>query len=211
MKKKKIELPKGWESSPIEKFKELFSANRRLIKKLFKTIENKDSNYLLASMIIERRGQKIKKLNKDIDYIAKDNDELRDEIDRGMKDQDYIPRKVAKHKQKNQCDSISVGGGKIKEVRITQYENVPYEVWESSTPTVEKIGLDDILKLCKTNLQRTVAKFYYDKDCKDTYGSYQGTANYLYPGDKDGRQKVYSIIKRIKAKTKEKANELEVR
>ena len=186
--------------STVEKFKELFSANRRLIKRLLKVIEYKKSNDILASMVIERRGQKIKKLKKDKEVIADDNDELRNKnlgYESGRKDPETIPRKVAEHKQKNQWDSISVGGGKIKEVRINQYENVPYEVWESSTPTVQKIGLDDILKLCKTNLQRTVAKFYYDQNIKESYGSYQGTANYVYPGDSKGRQKVYSIIKSI--------------
>ena len=191
--------------STVEKFKELFSANRRLIKRLLKVIEYKKSNDILASMVIERRGQKIKKLKKDKEVIADDNDELRNKnlgYESGRKDPETIPRKVAEHKQKNQWDSISVGGGKIKEVRINQYENVPYEVWESSTPTVQKIGLDDILKLCTTNKQRQVVKFYYDKDI-DSYDSYQRTADYLYPGDENGRQKVYDIIKRIKAQAKE--------
>ena len=212
MKKKKIVLPKGWESSPIEKLKEQFNLYHGSVQRLLKAIDQSKSNDILASMIIERRGQKIKKLNKDIDYIANNNDELRDEIDRGMKDQDYIPRKVADHKQKNQWDSVSVGGGKIKEVKLNQYENVRNRTWKELTPTAPPtIELDDILKLCSTDKQRRVAKFYYDKNCKDTYDSYQGTANWEYPGDEDGRQKVYSIIKRIKAKTKEKANELEVR
>ena len=200
--------------SLLKKLKEQLNLYHESVERFRKAVDQSKSNDILASMVIERRGQKIKKLNKEIDYIAKDNNELRNKnlgYESGNKDPETIPRKKAEYKQKNQWDSISVGGGKIKEVRITQYENIPYEVWESSTPTVEKIGLDDILKLCTTNKQRRVAKFYYDKNCKDTYDSYQGTANWEYPGDKDGRQKVYSIIKRIKAKTKEKANELEVR
>ena len=78
-----------------------------------------------------------------------------------------------------------VSGTKIKRT---------YKDYESTAPSIQ---LDDILKLCRTDLQRTVAKFYYDPTIKESYGSYQGTANYVYPGDSKGRQKVYSIIKSI--------------
>ena len=125
--------------STVEKFKELFSANRRLIKKLFKTIENKDSNYLLASMIIERRGQKIKKLDKEVEVISKDNNELRDKIlayDSGLTDPEMIPRKVADHKQRNDWKTLLKGGGQIKQVRITQYENVKHRTWKEDRPRV---------------------------------------------------------------------------
>ena len=78
-------------------------------------------------MVIERRGQKITKLVKEVKVIADDNDELRDKnlaYDSGYKDPEVIPRKVAEHKQLNNWGIDNVGGGKIKELRITQYEDV---------------------------------------------------------------------------------------
>ena len=137
--------------SLLKKLKEQLNLYHESVERFRKAVDQSKSNDILASMVIERRGQKIKKLKKEIEVIADDNDELRDKnlaYESGNKDPEMIPRKVAEHKQKNQWDSIGVGGGKIKEVRINQYENVPYEVWESSTPTVQKLGLDDILKLC---------------------------------------------------------------
>ena len=41
-----------------------------------------------------------------------------------------------------------------------------------------------------------IVKFYYDNKL-DSYGSKQKVANWLYPGDKHGRQKVNQILNTI--------------
>ena len=184
--------------SLLKKLKEQFNTKTQLIKRLLEVIEYKQGNDILADKIIENQRNFIQRLADELEFVYKDNEELRDKnlsYDSGNKDPEMIKRK--KSKQNNIWDSVSVGGGKIKEVRLQDYEDIQYRTYKDYESTAPSIQLDDILKICRTDLQRTVAKFYYDPTIKESYGSYQGTANYVYPGDSKGRQKVYSIIKSI--------------
>ena len=55
--------------SVIKKLKEQFNTRTQLIKRLLEVIEYKKSNDILANMVIERRGQKITKLVKEVEVF----------------------------------------------------------------------------------------------------------------------------------------------
>ena len=58
------------------------------------------------------------------------------------------------------------------------------------------IPMAKVQQHCKTKLQRQVATYFFDHRL-DTYNSYGKTSERVYPGDKHGRQKVYSIVQTI--------------
>ena len=79
-----------------------------------------------------------------------------------------------------------------------KFQKYPYETYVNKVTSKPKqtIKLETIIDACKTDLQKQVVKFYYDKKL-DSYGSKQKVANWLYPGDKHGRQKVNQILNTI--------------
>jgi len=106
-------------------------------------------------------------------YVCDDNDELRNKINNDVPTESYGIEGIPTH-------------------AIKEYEGTP-------TKSKSTISLEEILKYgCTTNPQRQIAKFYYDPDIPDSYDSKQGTANWMYPGDKHGRQKVNDILNTIK-------------
>jgi hypothetical protein len=188
--------------STVEKFKELFSANRRLIKRLLKTIEYSKSNDILADIIIEKRGQTIKKLNKDIDYIAKDNDELRNTnlgYESGNKDPSMVLTQVSdykSHNENNATKTVSTPFGR-KTTQVKSYEwKRPVVADELDIPDVP---LNDILFLCESVTQKNVASYFYDQEL-ECHGSFQKTANALG----ESRQYIYYHVKAIEKIIKEK-------
>ena len=101
--------------SLLKKLKEQFNTKNQLIKRLLEVIEYKQTNDILADKIIENQRNFIQRLADELEFVYKDNEELRDKnlsYDSGNKDPEMIKRK--KSKQNNIWDSVSVGGGKIK-------------------------------------------------------------------------------------------------
>ncbi|NDE29959.1 MAG: hypothetical protein EB076_07750 [Flavobacteriia bacterium] len=80
--------------------------------------------------------------------------------------------------------------------------NIKVQIEESDQPVDQPIyesnyvPMAEILKHCKTKLQRQVATYFFDHRL-DTYNSYGKTSERVYPGDQHGRQKVYSIVQTI--------------
>lgn len=70
-----------------------------------------------------------------------------------------------------------------------------YEV-EQVARSTKQLSLDKILLFCKTENQKEIAKLYYNKSL-NCYNSFQKVADIYYPGDPNGRQKVYSTIQTI--------------
>ena len=79
---------------------------------------------------------------------------------------------------------------------------IKVQIEESDQPVDQPIydtnyvPMAKVLQHCNTKLQRQVATYFYDHRL-DTYNSYSKTSERVYPGDKHGRQKVYSIVQTI--------------
>ena len=123
----------------------------------------------------------------------------------GLVDKEYInkrqdPKKDARHKE---VYNDELG----KSIKLGKHFKYPYETYVDYQPSTPKktIHLNTIIDACKTDLQRQVVKFYYDKEL-DSYGSFQKTANWIFPDDKNGRQKVRSILNTVEQYMRENIN-----
>ena len=87
--------------------------------------------------------------------------------------------------------------------QLNQLPNpIKVQIEESDQPVDQPIYETNYIPMakvqqhCKTKLQRQVATYFFDHRL-DTYNSYGKTSERVYPGDKYGRQKVYSIVQTI--------------
>mgnify|MGYP003113734872 FL=1 len=87
--------------------------------------------------------------------------------------------------------------------QLNQLPNpIKVQIEESDQPVDQPIYETNYIPMakvqqhCKTKLQRQVATYFFDHRL-DTYNSYGKTSERVYPGDKHGRQKVYSIVQTI--------------
>ena len=87
--------------------------------------------------------------------------------------------------------------------QLNQLPNpIKVQIEESDQPVDQPIYETNYIPMakvqqhCKTKLQRQVATYFFDHRL-DTYNSYSKTSERVYPGDKHGRQKVYSIVQTI--------------
>lgn len=136
-------------------------------------------------------------LQKSLQVVLTDNDDLRNLIlayDSGMKDPKYVLKKIPEHRDHNPTKAdVEYKDDKGN----TMYRQK--KGWEYTKPIVlteevevPEVPLEDILEFCKTDHQKRVAMFYYDKEI-DSYNSYQKVAEVLGLS----RQSVYSAIKTI--------------
>lgn len=119
-------------------------------------------------------------------YACQDNDNLRNKITNyqgGMVDAEMIQSQIPNNKWHNEN---SVGGAN----QIKGYKWVMPVLDDSSD--LPKIPLKDIVDLCKTDMQKEVASYYYDKHL-DCYNSMQKTGIALGKS----RQCIYDHVKAI--------------
>ncbi len=160
----------------------------------------KDATYNLLGKWNTTNGW-VKMLINKLQIAYDHNEQLLDDVkgyQGGRVDYDVIKKRQAHYK-----DAMSKevwNSEESKTLKVGKHYNYPYETYVDNLPTTPKetIKLGTILECgCKTDSQRQVAKFYYDKSIPDSYGSKQGTANWIFPDDKYGRQKVNQILNTI--------------
>ena len=143
----------------------------------------------------------IKNLLDKLQVVCDHNQELSDKViayEGGLKDPIKYPQQIPDHRwhnPKKKTREIELPNGNKIVVQAKGYEWVNVLDYQTAKPK-EIIKFETIMSACKTDKQRQVCKFYYDKDM-DSYGSFQKVADYLYPDDKYGRQKVRSVINTI--------------
>ncbi len=133
------------------------------------------------------------------------NEELLDKVhnfESGHTEEVRVPQMKSTHKNhnpNNKTRTIETPFGR-KTIQVREYEFTKVKnLGGSKTPQV--LTLETILSACSTYKQRQVAQLYFDKD-SDAYNSQQKVAEYVYPDDKYGRQKVNSVLNTIEENLK---------
>ena len=133
------------------------------------------------------------------------NEELLDKVHNfecGHTEEVRVPQMKSRHRDHNPNNKTrnikTPFGTKTIQVRGYDYTKVK-DLGGSKTPQVLK--LETILSACSTYHQRQIAQLYFDKD-SDAYNSQQKVADYIYPDDEYGRQKVNSVLNTIEENLK---------
>lgn len=147
----------------------------------------------------------IKKLLDKLQVAHDHNIELLDRVhnlESGHTEEIRVPQMKSRHRDhnpNNKTRTIATPFGR-KEIQVRGYEYTTVKDLGAEKPP-QVLTLETILSACSTYKQRQIAQLYFDKD-SDAYNSQQKVAEYVYPDDKYGRQKVNSVLNTIEENLK---------